>query len=96
MFVLITYDINTETADGRRRLARMAKICLNHGQRVQNSVFECVLDPVQLLRMRAQIEKNIDLKTDSVRYYNLGGSWQRKVEHIGAKPSYNPEDLLMV
>jgi CRISPR-associated protein Cas2 len=96
MFVLITYDINTETLAGRRRLSRLAKICQNHGQRVQNSVFECILDPVQLLKMKLQIEKLINLKTDSIRYYNLGSSWRHKVEHIGAKPGYDPEGFLIV
>jgi CRISPR-associated protein Cas2 len=96
MFVLVTYDINTETAAGRRRLAHVAKICKKHGQRVQNSVFECILDPVQLLKMKSQVEKFVDLKKDSIRYYNLGSSWERKVEHIGTKTSYDPEGFLAV
>ena len=96
MFVLITYDINTETAEGRRRLSRIAKVCQNHGQRVQNSVFECILDSTQLLGLKQKVNKIIDIKKDSVRYYNLGSSWQNKVEHKGAKPSYDPEGLLIL
>jgi CRISPR-associated protein Cas2 len=96
MFVLITYDISTETAAGRRRLHRVAKVCQNHGQRVQNSVFECILDSVQLLGLKERLEKIMDAKTDSIRYYNLGSAGHNKVEHIGAKQSYDPEGFLNI
>ena len=96
MFVLITYDINTETAEGRKRLRYIAKICQNHGQRVQNSVFECIVDPVQFLGLKNQVNEIINKKTDSVRYYKLGSTWSHKVEHIGAKQSYDPAGFLII
>jgi CRISPR-associated protein Cas2 len=96
MLVLITYDVNTETDAGKKRLRQIAKICVDHGQRVQNSVFECMLDPVQLKNLQKNILDIIDKNKDSVRYYNLGKNWQRKVEHVGAKESYNPEGFLAV
>lgn len=96
MLVLITYDVNTETATGKKRLRRIAKLCVNYGQRVQNSVFECMLDPVQLKILKKNIDDIMDKEHDSVRYYNLGKNWQRKVEHIGAKESYNPEGFLVI
>lgn len=96
MMVLVTYDVNTETSEGRRRLRLVAKTCLNYGQRVQNSVFECLVDPVQLAQMRKALESIIDPKKDSLRYYFLGSNWKRRVEHIGAKESYDPEGILVV
>jgi CRISPR-associated protein Cas2 len=96
MLVLITYDVSTETDGGKKRLRQIAKLCVNHGQRVQNSVFECILDPVQLKVLQKSIDAIMDKKTDSVRYYNLGKNWKRKVEHIGAKESYDPEGFLMI
>jgi CRISPR-associated protein Cas2 len=94
--VLITYDVNTETEAGKKRLRSVARQCLNFGQRVQNSVFECLVDPVQLAQLRSRLEKVIDVKTDSLRFYNLGRNWRRRVEHIGAKPSYDPEGPMVI
>ena len=88
MLVLVTYDVNTETKEGRTRLRRVARICVNYGQRVQHSVFECLLEPAQWVEMRSKLEKVIHEEKDSLRYYYLGKNWQRRVEHIGAKPSY--------
>lgn len=93
--ILITYDVNTTTAEGRRRLRKVAKHCVNYGQRVQNSVFECLLDPAQFAEFRQKLESLIDREKDSLRYYLLGNNWSRRVEHIGARPSYDPEGLLI-
>jgi len=87
MMVLITYDVNTETPAGRVRLRKVAKVCLNYGQRVQNSVFECLIDTARLKQLQANLEQIIEPKTDSLRYYYLGDEWKNKVEHVGAKPS---------
>lgn len=95
MMVLVTYDVNVETAEGRRRLRHVAKICENHGQRVQNSVFECLVDPAMWVSLKAQLEKEIDPEQDSLRYYFLGSNWQRRIEHVGAKPTYDPEGPLI-
>jgi CRISPR-associated protein Cas2 len=86
MMVLITYDVNTTTAAGQKRLRKVAKACQNYGQRVQNSVFECLIDPARLKQLQASLEKLIDRETDSVRYYFLGDEWRGRVEHVGAKP----------
>lgn len=96
MMVLITYDVNTQTEAGRSRLRRVAKQCQNYGQRVQNSVFECVLDPALFRELRARLEKIIDPEVDSLRYYYLGDEWRRRVEHVGAKPSVDLEGPLVV
>lgn len=96
MLVLITYDVNTTTADGRRRLRNVAKKCVARGQRVQNSVFECLLDEAQYRQLKAELTKIIDEKTDSLRFYALGNKYQGKVEHVGAKQSYSPEEVLMI
>jgi CRISPR-associated protein Cas2 len=94
--VLITYDVNTETKEGRKRLRLVAKKCQGKGQRVQNSVFECLVDPVQFAELRKALESIIDPNLDSLRYYYLGDNWKRRVEHIGAKPSFDPEGVLTV
>ena len=96
MQVLVTYDVSTLTVEGRRRLRRVAKVCLDHGQRVQNSVFECLVDPAQLVQMRAQLLDLMDLKMDSLRIYHLGAEWDRRVEHHGTKPSTDPQGPLIV
>ena len=96
MLVLVTYDVNVETAEGRRRLRHVAKICQDHGQRVQNSVFECLVDPAMWVRFKDELERKVDPKTDSLRYYFLGKNWRRRVEHFGAKPSYDPEGPLII
>jgi CRISPR-associated protein Cas2 len=96
MMVLVTYDVNVETTEGKRRLRNVAKVCKNYGQRVQNSVFECLVDPAKWVVFRQElmyIEKN---ETDSLRFYFLGSNWKRKVEHIGAKQTYDPEGLMVV
>jgi len=96
MMVLITYDVNVTTAAGRRRLRQVARHCQNYGQRVQNSVFECLLDPSQYKLLRHQLEKVIDPDTDSLRFYFLGTNWKRRVEHYGCKKSYDPEGVLII
>lgn len=96
MLVLVTYDVNTESGSGKRRLRRLAKICQSHGQRVQNSVFECLVDPALWVIFSKKLIKEIDLEVDSLRFYFLGSEWKRKVEHFGAKPSYDPEGLLII
>lgn len=96
MLVLVTYDVNTETKEGRRRLRRVAKACQNLGQRVQHSVFECLVDPAQWARLRSRLIEEIDPELDSLRFYFLGKNWHRRVEHVGSNPSYDPEGLLIV
>ncbi len=96
MFVLITYDVNTETSAGRKRLRQVAKQCVNYGQRVQNSVFECVMDNAKLSQVKNALLKIIDLEKDSLRFYYLGNNYQTKVEHFGAKPSYDPEGVIVI
>lgn len=83
MLVLITYDVNTQTAQGVKRLAKVAKICTNYGQRVQNSVFECLVDATQFAMLKKQLSDVIDPEKDSIRYYALGDQYKNKVEHIG-------------
>lgn len=83
MLVLITYDVNTETSAGRTRLRKVAKQCMNYGRRVQNSVFECVLDQAQCVTLKAILTGIIDEEVDSLRFYYLGNKYQTKVEHIG-------------
>ena len=96
MLILITYDVNTETAEGKRRLRSVAKCCVRHGQRVQNSVFECVLDEAQYRQVQHQLQKLIDPEKDSLRFYNLGNQYSSKVEHVGAKPGYKAEGTLIL
>lgn len=93
--VLITYDVNTQTNAGKKRLRKVAKQCQNYGQRVQNSVFECVIDPARLKLLQDILEKLIDPEKDSLRYYYLGDKWQTRVQHIGAKPSLDLEGNLI-
>jgi len=93
--VLITYDVNTTTSAGRKRLRKVAKECVNYGQRVQNSVFECLVDPAQFTELRHKLERIIDEEADSLRYYFLGSNWKRRVEHVGAKVTYDPEGVLI-
>lgn len=96
MYVLVTYDVETASPQGTCRLRRVAKICVKCGQRVQNSVFECSLDPAQFETMKSELMKAADLTRDSLRFYNLGKNWKRKVEHVGAKEAYDPEGFLCV
>lgn len=95
MLMLVTYDVSTETAEGRRRLRRVARACLDFGQRVQNSVFECEVDPAQWTQLRARLLGEIDANWDSLRFYRLGADGRRRVEHIGAKPALDLDGPLL-
>lgn len=96
MFVLVSYDVATTDKGGARRLRRVAKTCKNYGQRVQFSVFECIVDPAQWTVLRQQLIDEIELESDSLRFYFLGANWRRRVEHIGAKPSVDQEGPLII
>ena len=96
MLIIVCYDVNTETREGRRRLRRVAKVCRNFGQRVQFSVFECLVDPAQWVRLRQQLIDEIDEEADSLRFYFLGANWRGRVEHVGAKASLDQEGPLIV
>lgn len=96
MLVVVVYDVCITSENGQARLRKIAKECVNYGQRVQNSVFECLLDPVQLKKLQKRISEIMDDELDSVRYYYLGKNWKGKIEHVGAKPSYDPEGFLAV
>lgn len=95
MLVLVTYDVSTITPDGQKRLRQVAKCCVKHGQRVQNSVFECVISEGQYKKLQHQLLKIIDPTKDSLRFYNLGNKYGNKTEHYGAKPSYEAEGVLI-
>ena len=95
MMVLITYDVNTETEAGKKRLRKVAKQCQNYGQRVQNSVFECLLDAAKWRQVKHRLAELIDPEKDSLRFYFLGEEWRNRVEHIGAKPSIDMEGPLI-
>ena len=96
MLVLVTYDVSTETAAGRKRLRRVAKTCVNFGQRVQNSVFECLLDASQYVMFKAKLTALIDPESDSLRFYQLGNKYQNKVEHVGRHPDLSQDDILIL
>ena len=96
MFVLVSYDVATAVPGGQRRLHRVAKACLNYGQRVQYSVFECIVDPAQWAILRQKLIDEIDPKEDSLRFYFLGSNWKRRVEHVGAKKSVDQDGPLIV
>jgi len=96
MFVLVSYDVSTVTKEGRRRLRRVAKACLDYGQRVQNSVFECLIDPTQWKVFRNRLVKEFDENEDSLRFYFLGSKWHNKVEHLGTKKTANLEEPLII
>jgi len=96
MLVLITYDVKTETAAGRKRLRQVAKQCVNYGQRVQNSVFECNMDAAKCREVKAILEKIIDKDVDSLRFYYLGDKYKNKVEHMGAKPGFDVTEPLIM
>jgi CRISPR-associated protein Cas2 len=96
MMVLVAYDVETESKGGQRRLRRVAKTCQNFGQRVQFSVFECLVDPAQWVALRSILLKEIDPAKDSLRFYFLGANWQKRVEHVGAKPTYDPEGPILI
>lgn len=96
MMVLITYDVNTQTPAGKKRLRRVAKECVNYGQRVQNSVFECVMDNSKCQQVKAKLIDIIDQEYDSIRFYYLGNKYKTKIEHFGAKESLCVEDPLIL
>jgi CRISPR-associated protein Cas2 len=95
MMILITYDVSTETEAGKRRLRKVSKKCQDYGQRVQNSVFECLIDPAQLKQLQDILQKIIDPEVDSLRFYILGDKWKQRIEHIGAKPSIDLEGTII-
>ena len=95
MLVLITYDVSTETSEGRKRLRNIAKACQNLGQRVQKSVFECLVDPDQWVELKHRLETEMNPNEDSLRFYFLGKNWKPKIEHLGIKTSYDPEGPLI-
>jgi CRISPR-associated protein Cas2 len=96
MQILVTYDVATSTEGGKRRLRRVAKACLDFGQRVQNSVFECKIDSAQFVQLRSKILEIVDLENDSVRFYFLGKEWDGRVEHHGTKQSLNMDGPLII
>ena len=96
MLVVVAYDVNTESTAGKRRLRRVARVCENHGQRVQNSVFECWVDPAVWVNFKAKLLAEIARDRDSLRFYFLGDNWKGRVEHVGAKASYDPEGPLIL
>ena len=96
MLVLITYDVSTQNAAGKSRLRKVAKECQNHAQRVQNSVFEANLDYSSFLKLKDRLIRLIDSEKDSLRFYYLGNDWKKKVEHIGAKQTYDSEGVIII
>ena len=96
LLVLITYDVSTKTAAGVKRLSKVAKVCINYGQRVQNSVFEIDTDYGTFLKVKDKLLKLIDEKQDSIRFYYLGNHWEHRVEHFGTKETYNPEGVIII
>lgn len=96
MMVLISYDVNTSDKEGTRRLRKVAKECQNHAQRVQNSVFEADLDYSAFLKLKEKLIDLINEEKDSLRFYYLGNNWERRIEHIGAKATYNPEGVIII
>lgn len=96
MMVIISYDVATSSDGGKKRLRKVAKACQNHAQRVQNSVFEADLDYSTFLKLKAELLKLIDEDEDSLRFYYLGNNWKRKVEHVGAKKSYDPKGVIIL
>ena len=96
MLVLITYDVNTENAAGKARLRKVAKQCVNYGRRVQNSVFELDVDYGTFLKIKHKLLELMDSEKDSLRIYYLGNNWEKRIEHFGAKETYNPEGVLII
>ena len=96
MLVVVAYDVRTDSSAGRRRLRRVAKVCEDTGQRVQNSVFECLVDAAQWTKLRARLISEAELNEDSLRFYFLGNKWQDRVEHVGTKEAYNPQGPLVI
>ena len=96
MLILITYDVNTTTGEGRKRLAKIAKVCVSYGQRVQNSVFQCDVDQAKYIALKNQLLDIYDSDKDSLRFYNLGNKYQIRIEHYGKDTSYDPEGVLIL
>lgn len=96
MYILITYDVATSADGGKRRLRQVAKVCLDYGQRVQNSVFECSLDPAKFVELKQRILRIVDLEEDSVRFYHLGNNWRKRVDHFGKKGGFDIEGPLVL
>ena len=96
MLMLVTYDVATQDAAGRRRLRKIARLCQSYGQRVQYSVFECQLDPAQWALLRAELIDEMDATQDSLRFYRLGSNWRPRIEHVGVKESYDPDGPLVM
>lgn len=94
MLVLITYDVKTDTKEGQRRLRNVAKVCENYGQRVQKSVFECLVDPEQWIKLKQRVVREINTEEDNLRFYFLGKNWKLRVEEVGVKTTYDPEGIL--
>jgi CRISPR-associated protein Cas2 len=95
MMVLVTYDVKTEDKYGKARLRNVAKACKDYGQRVQYSVFECLLEPAQWVKLKQRLLSIISIRKDSLRFYFLGANWKKRVEHIGAKETYDPDGALI-
>ncbi|MFI3214584.1 MAG: CRISPR-associated endonuclease Cas2 [Eubacteriales bacterium] len=95
MLVLITYDVSTETEGGKKRLRKVAKVCTNYGIRVQNSVFECIVDSAKLVQIKDELSNIIDIKKDSLRFYYLGKQYEHKVEHMGTKKAIRVDQPLI-
>ncbi len=96
MMVLVSYDVKTSDTGGARRLRRVARICTNYGQRVQFSVFECIVNPAQWTMLKKKLIEEIDISADSLRFYFLGANWRKRVEHIGAKEGIDQEGTLII
>jgi CRISPR-associated protein Cas2 len=96
MLVLVCYDVNTEDPEGRTRLRRISRQCENWGQRVQFSVFECLVEPAQWANLRAALLEIMDGEKDSLRFYFLGANWRRRLEYVGVKKSFDPEETLIL
>lgn len=96
LYILVTYDVTSGDSTGFKRLGRVARICARYGQRVQYSVFECLVDPAQYEALKHELSRVIDSSRDSLRFYNLSKRWQNKIEHIGTKQPYDPEEALVI
>jgi CRISPR-associated protein Cas2 len=96
MLVVVAYDVSTESEAGKRRLRRVARVCENYGQRVQNSVFECWVDAARWVKLRAHLVAEVETHLDSLRFYFLGDSWKGRIEHVGAKPGYQADEPLIL
>ncbi|MDE2660708.1 MAG: CRISPR-associated endonuclease Cas2 [Acidobacteriota bacterium] len=96
MLMLVTYDVATQDAAGRRRLRKIARLCQSYGQRVQYSVFECQVDPARWALLRAGLIDEMDATQDSLRFYRMGSNWRPRIEHVGVKESYDPDGPLVM